>query len=70
MRGVETTEHGGPTAEDPHTPSRPELSIVIPVFNEAGTLADLHQRLSRTLKDVGLPSEMIFVDDGSTDRSA
>ena len=49
---------------------RPEVSVVIPVFNEAATLADLHQRLARTLKDVGRPSEIIFVDDGSTDRSA
>ena len=49
---------------------RPEISIVIPVFNEVTTLADLHQRLARTLKDVGRPWEVIFVDDGSTDRSA
>ncbi len=50
--------------------ARPEISVVIPVFNEAATLADLHQRLSRTLKDVGRAAEIIFVDDGSTDRSA
>jgi undecaprenyl-phosphate 4-deoxy-4-formamido-L-arabinose transferase len=50
--------------------ARPEVSVVIPVFNEAATLADLHQRLARTLKDLGRPSEIIFVDDGSTDRSA
>jgi len=56
MRGAET--------------ARLEISVVIPVFNEAATLADLHQRLSRTLKDVGRPAEIIFVDDGSTDRSA
>jgi undecaprenyl-phosphate 4-deoxy-4-formamido-L-arabinose transferase len=56
MRGAET--------------ARPEVSVVIPVFNEAATLADLHQRLSRTLKDAGRASEVIFVDDGSTDRSA
>lgn len=49
---------------------RPEVSVVIPVFNEAATLADLHQRLARTLKDAGRTSEIIFVDDGSTDRSA
>lgn len=48
---------------------RPELSVVIPVFNEVATLADLHQRLARTLKDLGRPWEVIFVDDGSTDRS-
>jgi undecaprenyl-phosphate 4-deoxy-4-formamido-L-arabinose transferase len=49
---------------------RPDVSVVIPVFNEAATLADLHQRLARTLKDLGRPTEIIFVDDGSTDGSA
>ena len=51
------------------TPVRPEISVVIPVFNEVRTLADLHQRLARTLKDVGRPWEVIFVDDGSRDGS-
>ena len=62
--------HGGPTTQDPQTPSRPALSIVIPVFNEAATLTDLHHRLTRTLKDLGRTWEILFVDDGSTDRSA
>jgi undecaprenyl-phosphate 4-deoxy-4-formamido-L-arabinose transferase len=48
----------------------PEISVVIPVFNEAGTLDDLHQRLATTLKGLGRPWEVIFVDDGSTDGSA
>jgi undecaprenyl-phosphate 4-deoxy-4-formamido-L-arabinose transferase len=47
----------------------PELSVVIPVFNEARTLVDLHARLSRTLKEVGQSHEIIFVDDGSRDGS-
>ena len=47
----------------------PLVSVVIPVFNEATTLADLHQRLARTLKDHGAPWEVIFVDDGSRDGS-
>jgi undecaprenyl-phosphate 4-deoxy-4-formamido-L-arabinose transferase len=49
---------------------RPELSVVVPVYNEAATLTDLHARLGRTFKDMGRPWEVIFVDDGSTDRSA
>jgi undecaprenyl-phosphate 4-deoxy-4-formamido-L-arabinose transferase len=49
--------------------ARPEISVVIPVFNEVTTLVDLHQRLARTLKETGRPWEVIFVDDGSSDGS-
>jgi undecaprenyl-phosphate 4-deoxy-4-formamido-L-arabinose transferase len=48
----------------------PALSIVIPVFNEAATLPDLHQRLAAALKNLGRTYEIVFVDDGSTDGSA
>lgn len=51
-------------------PSLPIVSVVIPVFNEARTLVDLHERLARTLKELGQPWEIVFVDDGSTDGSA
>jgi undecaprenyl-phosphate 4-deoxy-4-formamido-L-arabinose transferase len=51
-------------------PQSPSISVVIPVFNEQATLADLHQRLARTMKDVGRPWEVVFVDDGSSDDSA
>ena len=51
-------------------PSVPAVSVVIPVFNEAGTLWALHERLARTLKDLGQSWEIIFVDDGSSDGSA
>ena len=37
----------------------PLVSVVIPVFNEVATLADLHLRLARTLKDVARPSEIM-----------
>lgn len=43
------------------------LSIVVPVFNEEGNLDELHRRLSAALRDTGLPYEIIFIDDGSTD---
>ena len=49
--------------------ARAEVSVVIPVFNEVATLTDLHLRLSRTMKDLGRPWEVIFVDDGSSDGS-
>jgi len=40
------------------------------VFDEASSLGDLHHRLAQTLKEVGQPYEIIFVDDGSRDGSA
>ena len=47
--------------------SRCEISIVIPIFNEAGTLAELLDRV-QSLKPAR--TELIVVDDGSTDGSA
>jgi glycosyltransferase involved in cell wall biosynthesis len=44
-----------------------ELSIVVPLFNESGTFDELHRRLTAVLLVLGLASEIIYVDDGSTD---
>lgn len=49
---------------------RPDLSIVIPLYNEAGTLVELHQRLRRVLESMQTRAEIIFVDDGSHDATA
>ncbi len=45
------------------------LSIIIPVFNEEGGLQHLFDRLYPVLEQLGRPYEVIFVDDGSSDRS-
>ena len=47
----------------------PEISIVIPLFNEAGSLEELFRELSAALADEGRTYEIVFVDDGSTDGS-
>ena len=47
----------------------PSLSVIIPIFNEAASLADLYDRLTHVLKTVGRPYELLFVDDGSRDGS-
>lgn len=46
------------------------VSIVIPVFNEDAGLEPLFARLYPALDALGRPYEVIFVDDGSRDRSA
>jgi dolichol-phosphate mannosyltransferase len=47
----------------------PELSVIIPVFNEAENLATLYSRLTRALVNLGMSYEIILVDDGSQDQS-
>jgi len=47
----------------------PELSVVIPVYNEEEGLAALFARVYPALDALGLRYELIFVDDGSRDRS-
>lgn len=46
-----------------------EISVVVPVFNEEGNLPILISKLVQVLNPLGLPYEMIFVDDGSSDGS-
>src|SRR5262249_7044539 len=60
----------GPGGRGVSDGSRPALSVVIPVFNEARSLPTLHGRLTQTLTRVGRPYEIIFVDAGSRDESA
>jgi glycosyltransferase involved in cell wall biosynthesis len=45
----------------------PVVSVVIPVLNEEESLAALHRRVRDALD--GIEHELVFVDDGSTDRS-
>ena len=46
-----------------------ELSVVIPIKNEAAGLEELHQELTQTLEAWGRTYEVIVIDDGSTDAS-
>lgn len=53
----------------PMEPSACELSVVLPVFNEEGGLPELYRRLNAVLISMGISHEIIFVNDGSRDRS-
>jgi len=50
-------------------PGRPEISVVVPVFNEEACLPELFVRLYEALDRLGQSYECIFIDDGSRDRS-
>jgi len=45
------------------------ISVIIPLLNEAESLEELHQRLTEVLETLGQSFELIFVDDGSNDNS-
>lgn len=47
----------------------PTLSVVVPAYNEEAVLAQFHARLSATLDALGETAEVIYVDDGSRDRT-
>ena len=49
----------------PTTP--PEISIVVPAYNEAENLIPLASAIAETLEALGKTYELLFVDDGSTD---
>ena len=49
------------------SPSDPELSIVIPVYNESGNVEPLCSRLIPVLGRITPDWEIVFVDDGSQD---
>jgi glycosyltransferase involved in cell wall biosynthesis len=52
-----------------HEVHRPEYSLVVPVYNEDEALPELVRRLGLLLERLDGDSEVILVDDGSTDRS-
>jgi dolichol-phosphate mannosyltransferase len=59
----------GAPARPPQPPARPEISVVIPVYNEEANLPTLYERLTSVLVANSLDYEIVFVDDGSRDRS-
>ena len=54
----------------PRLPDPPTVSVVIPLYNERGTLDQLHAELTEVLGQVARDWEILFIDDGSSDGSA
>lgn len=49
--------------------NNPDISVVVPLYNEEQSLPELAAWIDRVARDHGLSYEIIFVDDGSSDRS-
>ncbi len=50
--------------------TEPEISVVVPFYNEEDNIEELYQRLKEVLDGLGRSYELIFVDDGSRDRTS
>src|SRR6185312_3633391 len=68
-------QNGLPTAIEPESsllassPQEVAISFVVPVMNEEENVRPLYEKLSTQLNTLGQSYEVIFVDDGSTDKT-
>jgi len=51
------------------TSSKPELSLFLPVMDEEENLREMYEKIAAALGALGKSAEVIFIDDGSTDKS-
>ena len=65
----ETRTRTQPSAHSSKPVAVPEISLVIPVYNEEGNLQNLYREISEVLEPYGRAYEIVFIDDGSTDAS-
>src|SRR5207237_10287394 len=66
-RPAPTKDGPEPVASLP--PPAPQVSVVIPLYNEVDNVGLLQTRLGEALAALGQPYEIIIVDDGSRDGS-
>src|SRR5437868_12722587 len=63
--------YGLKMSREPFLPGEPKalklISIVVPVYNEDDVIVEFNRRLSVARRELSLPSDVIFVNDGSTD---
>ncbi|MEE9164995.1 MAG: glycosyltransferase family 2 protein, partial [Nitrospinota bacterium] len=52
-----------------YTVNKTDISVVIPIYNEAENIRELYDRLTASITPISPRYELIFIDDGSTDNS-
>ena len=68
--GIDLREGSGASIPGVDGPAAPDLSVVIPVYNEEEGLDALFARLYPALDALAIAYEVVFINDGSKDRSA
>ena len=59
--------NGSVPKEPNREPPGPTYSVVVPFYNEAGSIEELYRRIVAVMDGLGRPYEMVFVNDGSED---
>lgn len=54
---------------DGATPGTPRLSIIVPLYNEQESVHALYAAIVQAIGEIGASAEVVFVDDGSSDRT-
>src|SRR6185312_4191973 len=62
--------YGGEMTHLPGKPRRAEVSVVVPLYNEEQNVPELYRRLTASLAALRVGYELVFVNDGSADRTA
>lgn len=57
------------TSPKRHSDEHITLSVIVPFYNEQDVLPEFHRRLTATLDQIPIVSEIVYIDDGSTDKS-
>lgn len=52
-----------------NTSQKPYLSVIVPLLNEEGNVEELHQKIVEALRALGKSFEIVFIDDGSKDKT-
>jgi len=68
MKALEAEPAAEPTAKGQEQ-VQPYISVLVPVLNEEGTIEELTRRLIDTLEKAGHTFEIVYIDDGSSDRT-
>src|SRR3989339_570019 len=48
---------------------KPYISVIVPLYDEEGNVRELHQKIVEACRGLGKTLEIIFIDDGSTDKT-
>jgi glycosyltransferase involved in cell wall biosynthesis len=67
MNAIDTATSSEPARRAARSAAPPEITVLVPVLDEAGSVEELATRVAATLDGLGRSFELLFVDDGSRD---